>query len=373
MFAITTTDFGGTETALLELVRRLPEHGFEPLVCSLCKVGKIGREIEAAGIPVFGLDMTPEASVPEMFTAVRALARLIDGERVDVLQTLLYRANAVGALAARLARRRPALIASQRSMDPGIGPMSVRIAAFARRFADTSVAVSEAVRTKLLADEGVAPDRVVVIPNGVDPASYVPSDRAAARAALGLDANAFIVGGIGRLSVAKGFHDLLEAATVAGGLGLPLHLAIAGDGPERQALELRSAALGRRVSFLGFRRDLVTIYSAIDVFALPSLTEGSPNALIEAMMCGRACVATDVGGVREIMENERSGLVVPPAKPELFARAIARLAEDPALRHSLGAGARSRVTEHFTIAATVRKHAELYDGVLRHRNGTAPR
>jgi glycosyltransferase involved in cell wall biosynthesis len=366
LFVISTTDFGGTESILLELARGLPSHGLDPLVCSLCPPGKIGRDIEAAGVPVLTLGMEPEANPVELVSGAWRVARIIDGAGVDVVQTLLYRANMLGAVGARIARRRPVLVSSQRSLDPRNAPMSSKLVKWSRRFARVTVAVSNAVRAEVLANEGVSSDHVIIIPTGVDTTRFACRDRAAARTAFGVSKDSVAVGGAGRLTPVKGFDILLDALAQAAQRAPALELLIAGDGPERERLLAQARALGveRRVRFLGAIRDLEHFYSALDVFALPSRQEGSPNALLEAMACGVAPVAATVGGVPDIVEPERSGLLVAPKRPDLFGEALVRLAADGAARERVAAEARARILDKFDIARTVEAHADLYRSVL---------
>src|SRR5262249_38099065 len=147
---------------------------------------------------------------------------------------------------------------------------------------------------------------------------------------------------------------------------LSLDLVLAGDGPDRSKLEAQARALGlgENARFLGVRHDIQSLYAAVDVFALPSLEEGSPNALLEAMACGRAIVASRVGGVPEVVEDGRSGLLVEPGSPAALAEALARLASDAPLRHRLGREAARRVRERFDIARMAETHATLYRDLL---------
>lgn len=366
LFVITTSDVGGTETALRELVLGLDRQQFEPIVCSLCPGGTVARAIEAVGVPVHTLGMADPPRLRELLPAALHLARLIDAQQIDLVQALLYRANTLAGLAARLSRRRPPMVAGQRSLTPLRGRPAALAARATRRLAACTVAVSEAVRDELIAGEGVEPRRVVVIRNGVDTERFAALDRAAARAALGVAADAFVVGGVGRLSPEKGFHHLLDAASLAARDGVRLQLLLAGDGAQRAALQQQAADLGlaATVRFLGTCTDPAPVYAAADVFALPSQEEGLPNALLEAMAAGRAVVATAVGGVPSLIEDQRNGLLVAPRAPAALAAAIGRLAADAALREKLGQAARRFVVQHCSLAAMVAAHARLYRELL---------
>ncbi len=253
---------------------------------------------------------------------------------------------------------------------------------FTRRFTRATVANSEAVKAQIVAGEGLDPERVAVIGNGVDHRRFRPGDRRAARRRLGVDDGTLLVGSVGRLSAAKGFEHLLAAIAAAPATapdGSRVELALVGDGPRRQALEAlaRQLGIGDRVRFLGRREGLERIYPAFDVFVLSSLREGSPNVLYEAMACGVASVATDVGGVAEIVAPKArqrntgaSCLVIPPADAGAIATALGRLAGDPSLRRRLGAAARERVEAELTIEKMIERHQALYQRLLAPSGGS---
>lgn len=369
LFLITTTDFGGTESILLELVRRMRGRGLELEVCSLCPPGQVGREIQALGIPLTSLGMAPDASFVELAKGAYRLARTIDEREIDLAQTFLYRANVVGALAAKLARRKPALISSQRSLNPAGFHNAARAVRWTRRFADLVVAVSSAVRDEVLSTERTHADKVVVIRNGVDTTLFAPRDGTRMRRELGLPDGALVVGGVGRLAPVKGFEYLVAATAIAIERGVDIETLLVGDGPQRGQLEAYAAELGiaEHVHFLGMRRDLPELYAAMDIFALPSVQEGSPNALMEAMACGKPVIASPVGGVPEIVDDRVSGLLVTPAEPERWADAIERLDGTPRMRMELGRNARARALESLDIELTVAAHADLYASAIRKR------
>ncbi len=365
LLVITTSDVGGTESFLANLTLGLDRAHFAPTVCSLCPVGRAGERIAAGGLPVVSLDMSPTARPLELVSGVVRLARMLERLEIDLVQALLYRANMMAALSGRLARRPVAVVAGQRSLTPMTGRRAALGVRLTRRFAGATVAVSEAVKAEIVAGEGLDGDRVAVIGNGVDHRRFRPGDSTAARARLGLDSAAIVVGGVGRLAASKGFEHLIEA--VAAAKGAPrIELALVGDGPRRQALESLARRLGiaGRVRFLGRRGDLERIYPAFDVFALSSLREGSPNVLFEAMSCGLAAVATDVGGVPEIVEHDVSALLVPPADRGALTAALERLAGRPSMRRRLGAQARARVEAELTIEKMIERHQTLYEQLL---------
>lgn len=370
LLAITTSDVGGAESFVANLALGLERERLKPTVCSLCPVGRAGERIAEAGVPVTSLEMSASARPFELITGIVRLARLLDAHRIDLVQGLLYRANMMAALAGRLARRRVVVVTGQRSLTPMTGRRAALGVRMTRRLSQATVANSEAVKARIVAGEGLDPDLVTVIGNGVDHRRFRPGDRGEARRRLGIDSEVLLVGGVGRLSAAKGFEHLIAALAAASRGMVPeaprVELALVGDGPLREDLEAsaeRSGA-GDRVRFLGRREHLEQIYPAFDVFVLSSLREGSPNVLYEAMACGVASIATDVGGVAEIADDQRSCLLVPPGDPAAIATAIERLAADSPLRRRLGEAARARVEADLTIERMVERHAALYRRLL---------
>ncbi|MEM7353672.1 MAG: glycosyltransferase, partial [Acidobacteriota bacterium] len=236
LLTITTSDVGGTESFLALLAAGLDRQRFEPIVCSLCPPGRIGEQIAATGTPVETLGMAPRAKLSELVRGVFRLARLIDRLEIDLVQSLLYRANMMAALAGRLARRRPVVVTGQRSLTPMTGQQAALGVRWTRRWTHATVAVSEAVKAEIVLREGFDAQRVEVIGNAVDGHRFQPADRAAARRALGLDPDAVIAGGVGRLTDTKGFEHLLAAAAEARANGIRLEVVLVGDGPRHEAL-----------------------------------------------------------------------------------------------------------------------------------------
>ena len=206
-----------------------------------------------------------------------------------------------------------------------------------------------------------------MIPSGVDTERFAPTavDRAAAKRALGLPEGAPAIGTVGRLEARKGTRTLIEAlARLDGAIG-DAHLVVAGDGPLREELAGLAARLGvaDRVRLLGNRDDVRDVLAALDVFALPSLTEGMSNALLEAMAMALPLVATAVGGNPEVVTDAEHGLLVPPGDPEPLARAIGRLLANREDGARMGAAARRRVEERYGARAMVRELEGVYAAV----------
>lgn len=370
LFVITTSDFGGTESYLLRLVSGLDRQAFEPVVLSLCPSGRIGKEIAAQGIRVESFGMAAKPKPHQMLAAIWRLRTFLRQEQIALVQSLLYRANVIAAAAIKIAGRRIPLVTGQRSLIPAGRGRDALLQRWTRDWADKVVAVSEAVAEELAATENIAAGKVVVIQNGIELARFRVTEaerqsrRNAARSAWGVTENDLVVGAVGRLHGPKGLEYLVQAFALAKSEEPRLKLVIAGDGPERESLEKRAKDRGIEVLFLGYQPDPIPLYPGFDLYALPSLAEGSPNALLEAMACGLPAVASRVGGVPEAAIDGESGLLVEPRNAPALAKALLGLAQDPHRRATLGRAARQRVEAEFDLAKKVSQHEDLYRGLL---------
>jgi glycosyltransferase involved in cell wall biosynthesis len=225
------------------------------------------------------------------------------------------------------------------------------------------VVTTSASFSRMLAARGVPASRITVLHNGVREMPVTASAVAAARLALGLEDGERVVLTIGRLSREKGHAHLIRAAA---SWQNGARLVIVGDGPERQALErlVRNLGVGARVVLAGATSHVAPFYALADVFVLPSLSEGSPNVLLEAMASGLPIVATRVGGVPEIAADGVTALLGPPKNPAFIARAVDRLFKEPELGQRLGAAARSTVLSHHTPEQRAATLSQLYAALV---------
>jgi len=232
--------------------------------------------------------------------------------------------------------------------------------------ADCVIAVSEAVGERL-ARGGVPEEKVAVVRNGIIAEELELFDRAESRRALGLPEEAFVLAFVGRLEEEKGPQVAVEAfARVARELPQAL-LAFAGAGALKSELQQRARAseLAGRVRFLGQRDDVARVYRAADVVLMPSLCEPLGRTALEAMACERPVLASDTGGLREVVADGETGLLLPPGDGSALAQAIVALAGDAGRREAMGRAGRERVLREFRHEHTVRKTAEIYEQVAR--------
>ena len=325
--------------------------------------GGPGSEIfETLGIK---MAILPAGRLPN-FCAVPRLARYIRAHRIQIVHTQVLASDVIGGIAARLAGQ-TLLFSTKSNMHyiSGQGLSLLRNLPYwlSMYLPDQVIAVSEVMRSEILEHVHLSPERVVTIRTGIDVGSFGRAQaRAASREELGLEHGDLALVYAGRLAGGKGLEYLIEAVRQAVADEPGLRLVLMGEGPLAGRLQelVLEAGLSRQTIFTGFRLDVPNLLAAADVFVLPSLTEGLPQSMMEAMAAGRAVIAASVGGVPEIVEHGVTGLLVPPRDSQALAEAILQLVKHPALRESLGANARAAALERFGVGHMIECYNALY-------------
>jgi glycosyltransferase involved in cell wall biosynthesis len=342
--------WGGQEIRVLTEARGVARRGHEVAIAAPPEA-RIFAEAPAYGVEIIGLPIARKG-----FSGARAVRGLLARRPFDIVNTHSSTDSWLATLAIALARRRPAIVRTRHISSPVPRNFASRWL-YAR--ADRIVTTGEKLRLQVIEEVGADPARTVSIPTGIDLERFRPGDRAAARRQLRLPPDAPVLGIVATLRSWKGHLHLLEAIA---SLGRPdVRVVVVGDGPMRGALERRvtELALAGRVTFAGDQRDVAPWLHAFDLFCLPSYAnEGVPQALAQAMACGLPIVTTPVGGIEELIDDGRTGIIVPPSDPPALARAIAALLDDPARREALGeaalAQARLRLGEDAMVDAMIR-------------------
>lgn len=331
--------WGGQELRILTEARGLIARGHRVEIAT----GADTPLLRAA--PDYGVPVHPLALSRKRPAVLMGLRRLMREGGFDVVNTHSHTDSLLAALACSLTREAPALVRSRHISAPvSRSPLNRWIYG---RLAQAVVTTGESIREHVIAQTGAQPTRVLSVPTGIDGERFAPGDAGAVRAALGLPADAFLVGIVATLRSWKGHRFLLEALAA-----LPdprLRVVVVGDGPQRHALEAMAVGpgLAGRVAFAGNRDDVPDWLRAFDVFCLPSTgNEGVPQGLVQAMMTGLPCVTTPAGSIAELVAHERTGLLVPMEDAPALAAAIDRLFRDAALRDRLGTAARAHALAH---------------------------
>ncbi len=358
--------FAGGETQVLGLTLALAAAGQRAeLICD--PAGRLCERARAAGIKCHPLRIRNAIDIG----AAMRLRTILYREHFDVVHFHTSRAHSMAPFVRAYA---PATIVTRR-MD--YRPNRLFAPYLFNRAVDRVIAISHGVADSLSA-AGVDRERITTILSGVDCERFRPPDakqRERARASLGLRADEIAIVAVGALEARKGHRYLIEAAAAlaqtAASSTAPLRYFIAGAGSIRDELEREIAQLGcvQRVTMLGRIDDPLELLWASDIFVMPSLKEGLGVAALEAMSCGVAVIASAVGGLAEVVENDRTGIQVEPARPDQIASAIARLAKSLELRTRLGATARARVEQNYSMAAMAARTLALYRECLNQSRG----
>lgn len=364
-FIGTTLGRGGAEVHLYQAATGLHRRGFDVHVVCMLPRDYWGVKLEERGIPVTYLNLSRNSTpLPILARFLKCMAAIKPAAIAGFDYPGAMLARAGGKLA-----RIPVVISSIHSEN--FGGLLRRLALiWTDSFATVTTVVSRGMSEKLIA-LGAASARVRVIPTGTDMTAVGPhlrTTRAELRHSLGISETDFLWLAAGRLEEPKDYPNLLEAMAILRSTAPHARLAIAGRGPLEQ--ELRTLATSLRlddvVSFLGFREDVHACMAAADATVLASAWEGLPTVVIESLAAGTPIVSTDVGGVREVIEEGLSGLIVPPGTPEALASAMSSLmARSPADRNRMGAAGRAYVERCYGVDRVVERWSNLFNDLLR--------
>jgi glycosyltransferase involved in cell wall biosynthesis len=334
--------------------------------------GPLVAEAEAAGFKVVRLNhMRPEVSLRQDPRGLRELIDELRQGRFDIVHTHSAKAGALGRFAAHRVGV-PAIVHTFHGFpfhDFQFGPVRATYVATERmlgRITDQFLAVGGAVAAQAISLRIAPAERIRTIASAIEqhiiPAS--PTTRAAARRLMGLPEDAQVVGTVGRLAPQKAPQDLVAAMESMD--RSDVFCVWVGDGPLREEVArlIERRHLSKRFVLLGERRDVADLLPGFDVFALPSLYEGLPCSVVEAMTCGVPVVATAVNAVPEVVIPGRTGLLVPPGAPALMGRALAYLLDHPAEGSRLALAARSHIGDRFNPEILGRDLAETYELAL---------
>lgn len=356
-----TLNLGGTEGQFVELACRLDRSRWDVEVACVRPEGPLRPRLEAAGFQPWHCGPASFKS-PRLVGAIASLARRIRKRGIAVVHSFDFYSNVLSLSAARLARVR-VVIGSQRDLGNLRPPAQQVMQNLSLRIATHVLVNSDAVRERAVQYQGVRPERVTVIPNGVDLARFSP------RSAMPRNGSGLLVGGLSNLRAEKGLPDLVRAVGIVRDRWPDIHLVIWGEGPLRHELEALIGALQltHSVALPGSTTRPEAVLRDLDIFVLPSLSEACSNGLMEAMATALPVVATSVGGNPGLVEDEITGLLAPPGDAPALAKAISRLIEDRQLAARLAKQARARVGLAFGMDSMVARTQAFYSQALAQR------
>ena len=364
---ITGLPVGGAQTVLLQLARRLSPSEFGTKVISLTEKGAVGLELEASEIAVRAMNMSRALLNP---LSLFRLSSMLRKWRPDVVQTWLYHGDLVGGLAAKLAgRRRVVWNVRHSNLNPHHDRRSTiwcakACAALSSRLPTAIVCNSDAAAS-IHIGLGYDGDRMRIIPNGVDAETFRPdaSAKSDVREELGVPGNGFLIGLIGRFHPHKNHRAFVGAAGQLASLDKRARFVLCGENVTRDnpvlASWIEATGYGDRFHLLGVRSDVPRVMAALDASTSSSHGESFSNVIVEAMACGVPCVVTDVGDSRSIIDD--TGIAVPPGDPAALIEAWrSLLGMSASQRSGMGAAARRRAADEYSIETMVARFRELY-------------
>lgn len=352
----------GTERQLGHLLTHLPDRGYAVRLVSLQESPFLRHEVQAL-FPKIAVDVLhARADISKSLPALFRLYSLLRRSRPDIVQTFFTAANSFGAVIAKMARV-PAVITSRRDMGFNLTGLDMLVLKRANRFVNGVIANSRAVRSRAIEAEGIAPEKVHVIYNGL---RFDAPDSPSA-AGIRKRGGEKVVGIVANLNRPVKRVDLFIRA--AGRLHREHPAAsfwVFGDGPLRAGLERLASEQGldSRLTFWGRRNDVHEFLSGMDIGVICSDSEGLSNAVMEYMAAGLPVVATDVGGNPELVQEGRTGFLVPPDDPAALAGAIGRVLDDPENGRRMGATGASFLRSTFQVENMVQATCRLYDALL---------
>jgi glycosyltransferase involved in cell wall biosynthesis len=351
--------WGGQEIRVLGEARCVTRRGHEVAIAAPPQ-SRIFAEAPGYGVEIVALPIARKG-----LPGLAAMRGLLAARTFDVLNTHSSTDSWLGALACTTLAAAPALVRTRHISAPAPRNHATRwLYGRAARIATTG----EKLRLQVIAETGVEPRRVTSIPTGIDLARFQSRDRGAARDALGLPRAAMLVGIVATLRSWKG-HEHLYRAVAAMGRAEVL-LVVVGDGPQRNALGTLAASLGieARVRMAGNQANVAPWMNALDIFCLPSYAnEGVPQALAQAMASGLPVVTTPVGSITELVDDGRTGVLVPPSDPVALRAALEALLGDAPRREVLGRAAAAHARAHLGEDAMAEAMIALFTAAIAER------
>ena len=357
------SSMGGTEQSILSLYSKMDKAFYRPCIVTLVGDGSLMRRARDHGIDAFHLAMRGPLDASIVFR----IWEIVRARDISILHTYLYHTSILGRLLG-WASMVPVVLCSMRSTDDWRNSLHVAIDRFTQGFVTRYIANCEAVARRLTKVERIAPAKIQVVRTGIEPlAAPDPVVAKALRGEWNILGNGLAIGTVANFRSAKGHFVLIEAAKRVLAQFPEAVFVWAGDGPLRRALQEKISREGLEKNFrlLGFVENATVCHGAFDVFVLPSLWEGLPRVLLEAMSLGLPIVATRVGGIPEILTDGVDSLLVGPNDPNALADALLVVLRSKQTRDTFGRNAKARFARENSLAGYVRETQELYRTSLR--------
>ncbi len=359
LYVITDLQVGGVPLHVQRLATAMHELGHAVRVVSLARPGPVSDMIQQAGLEVASCHAKSTLSMGALWRLRREIAAF----KPDIIHSFLFHANIACRFMAPLAFASPRKLICEIQTVEIERRRHLSVDRWTHRLCRMEIGNSPSVMEHLTRAAGLPRSKLLCVPGGID-VDRIAGAQAVGKTELGVAMDHRLLLWIGRLDPVKGLDDLLAALTIINE-EIPAHLVIVGEGPDRGRVvkQIRHLGLEDTASLLGVRRDVPHILKACDVFVFPSLTEGMPNALLEAMAAGCPIVCTDVPGNRDLIVNGETGVCVPPGNPEALAAGVLKLLKNNELAGKMGARACEVARTSYNHDLMVDRYLEVYSRV----------
>ena len=363
MHILHTLGTAGLQKGVVNIANQLNSNGFEISICCLEQSGVFEERLNS-GAKVFVMNKQPGID----YVLPMRLARLFRSEGTMIVHTHNFATYLYGALGAGFALSPKVIHGEHGSLlqPPDGQPRHLVIRRYLSCITAAFHTVSADMRNALIRMTGIEPSKIVTILNGIDLAKFRKTPGSITRMLLGIQPEELVIGTVGRLAQVKNYELLIQAISEASHAGVHPRLLFVGDGPSRSRLESLTEQhhLEKQVLFLGDRSDVPELLNIMDIFVLPSFSEGLSNSIMEAMAVGIPVIASDVGGNPELVSHGETGFLFPSCDATALTQQILELVEDSEKRHKMGALGQKRMEELFTLDKMIQNYARLYRSVL---------
>ncbi|MGI6455197.1 MAG: glycosyltransferase [bacterium] len=364
-------NFGGVERFILSLATNLDPERYQPVIIPIAQDAELARMARAAGIRIILLPMPSRLA---LFSTASRLAEIARSEKATLIHTFGLRSNTLMTIAQPRLRLpwviRLPNVSSTDYHNPLRGKASFWLNNLCIRRADALQVISPQLQT-LVQQWKYPPKQIFLIPNGVDTSFYRPDPHYPdIRKQYAIPHDALLIGSVGRLDPIKGYDRLLHAFSRLSQQFPHAWLLLVGDGPQAQHLRQIASELGitPKVVFAGYQSDVRPFLQAMNLFICSSISEGVPNAVMEAMAMERPVISTRVGGVESIISHEQDGILIPSNQIEHLSQIISDLPGHPQKMHSLGTTARRKIEQEFSVTRMAERVQAMYDQLIQERN-----
>jgi len=382
LYLITGLRVGGAEILLWKFLQKINRTKFDPVIISFIPIGKIGRDIQKENIRIISLNIKKVLNSENQENKLAIIFRffgvflieipelifLIKKEKPQILHSHLFHANLLGRIVGKICRV-PIIISTIHNVNFG-GKLREKLLRYTDKFCNSTVAISQIVAKEMIKKRVVPKNKLKLICNGIEFKELNLSKnrgKEKIHRELRIRKNQNILISVGRLTKQKGYFYMIKAVQILKKKYSDLIWVILGDGEDRKKLaeKIKMENLQKNIFFLGIKENVAEYLFDSDIFIMPSLWEGLPLSLLEAMACGLPVVATNVGGIPEVVEDRISGFLVEPKNPIMLAEKIEYLLNlDIDSKKKMGMEGEKIIENKFSLEKMVRNYENLYEKLL---------